>query len=79
MKNPYIDEKDVKGAFVQCDFNNHELGLWADDVDLNEFADKIIMTSMQRIAKVERDHCIEFVRSLNTHVADALEARRGPL
>ena len=32
-----------------------------------------------QIAKIERDHCIEFVRSLNGQVADALEEKRGPL
>jgi len=26
---------------------------------------------------MERDQCIEFVRSLNTRVADALEEKRG--
>jgi hypothetical protein len=28
---------------------------------------------------MERDHCIEFVRSLNGQVADALGEKRGPL
>lgn len=47
--------------------------------DLEKIANGFIMAAMPSIVKTERELCIEFVRSLNTQVADALEAKRGPL
>ena len=49
------------------------------DFDLVEYTNKLIETIESRVAKVERDFCIEFVRSLNTEVANALEEKRGNL
>lgn len=47
--------------------------------DLIKLATGFIEAAVPKIAKMERDHCIEFVRSLNGQVADALEEKRGPL
>lgn len=47
--------------------------------DLVKLANGFVEAATPKIAKIERDLCIEFVRSLNGQVADALEAKRGPL
>lgn len=47
--------------------------------DLEKIANGFIMAAMPSIVKTERELCIEFVRSLNTQVADALQEKRGPL
>ena len=47
--------------------------------DLIKLANGFVEAATPKIAKIERDLCIEFVRSLNGQVADALEAKRGPL
>lgn len=47
--------------------------------DLIKLANAFVQAATPKIAKAERDLCIEFVRSLNGQVADALEAKRGPL
>lgn len=47
--------------------------------DLIKLANAFVEAATPKIAKIERDLCIEFVRSLNGQVADALEAKRGPL
>lgn len=60
-------------------------GIWLEEnysfleEDLLKLATGFIEAAAPKIAKMERDHCIEFVRSLNGQVADALEAKRGPL
>lgn len=47
--------------------------------DLIKLANGFIAAAAPKIARQERQMCIEFVRSLNGQVADALEAKRGPL
>lgn len=60
-------------------------GLWLEENyafledDLVKLANAFVEAAAPKIAKMERDLCIEFVRSLNAQVADALEAKRGPL
>ena len=60
-------------------------GLWLEEnyafleEDLVKLANGFIEAAAPKIAKMERDLCVEFVRSLNGQVADALEAKRGPL
>lgn len=60
-------------------------GIWLEEnyafleEDLVKLANAFIEAAVPKIAKIERDHCIEFVRSLNGQVADALEEKRGPL
>ena len=47
--------------------------------ELLDFADKLILTVAEDIAKRERELCIEFVSSLNTEVGKALRDKRGNL
>ena len=60
-------------------------GLWLEEnyafleEDLVKLANGFIEAAAPKIAKMERDLCVEFVRSLNGQVADALEAKRGLL
>ena len=68
--------EEVKAAFR---------GIWLEEnyafleEDLVKLANGFAEAAAPKIAKMERDLCIEFVRSLNGQVADALEAKRGPL
>jgi hypothetical protein len=47
--------------------------------ELLDFADKVIMFASFNIARVERDMCINFVKTLNAEVAQALKDKRGNL
>lgn len=47
--------------------------------DLIKMANAFIEAAVPKVAKIERNLCVEFVRTLNGQVADALEAKRGPL
>jgi hypothetical protein len=78
MKTPILEKKDIGAIFRACNFKDPD-GLYADDVDIYEFADKIEQTIVYRVAQAERAACIDFVRSLNSEVAKALEEKRGNL
>ncbi len=71
-----LTQDEIKAAFR---------GIWLEENyafledDLIKLANGFIQAAAPKIAKIERDLCIEFVRSLNGQVADALEAKRGPL
>ena len=79
MKNPYLNQEEVVQTFlrkiaVHLD-ENHDFT----PEDLEKIATGFIMEAMPKIVRTEREMCIKFVRSLNTHVADKLKEVRGPL
>ena len=45
--------------------------------DLVKLANAFVASAKKKIALEERTECIKFVRSLNTHVAKALEEKRA--
>lgn len=79
MQNPYLTQEEIVQEFlrsiaVHLD-ETHEFS----PEDLEKIASGFIMAAVPKIVRTERDLCIEFVRSLNTHVADKLQEVRGPL
>lgn len=71
-----LTPEEIKAAFR---------GVWLEENyalledDLVKLANAFAAAAAPKVAKMERDLCIEFVRSLNGQVADALEAKRGSL
>ena len=47
--------------------------------DVHTLANALIMAATPAIVRVERAMCIDFVRTLNAPVAQALEEKRGAL
>ena len=45
--------------------------------DLVKLANRFISKAAPKLIKQEREACIEFVSSLNTHVAEKLREKRG--
>jgi len=76
MQNKYLTENDIKQIFFASQMDNVE-GYDLDE--LLDFADKVILTVAEDIARRERELCIEFVSSLNTEVGKALREKRGNL
>ena len=74
--NPYLDIKGIKEAFRAAYLEENYSFL---EEDLERLADAFIMAAAPAIVKVEREMCVKFVRSLNTHVADKLQEVRGGL
>jgi sulfite reductase alpha subunit-like flavoprotein len=76
MQNKYVTEEEIKQVFFQSKMDNFE---GYDFDELLDFADKVIMFASFQIARVERDMCINFVKTLNAEVAQALKDKRGNL
>lgn len=77
--NPYLSEQDAVEVFLSKIAVHLEEKHEFSPEDLQKIATGFIMAAMPSIVKTERDMCIAFVRSLNTQVADALQAKRGNL
>lgn len=78
MKNPWLTEEDIKQIFFQTHNENSE-GYFVGDLDIMEFADKVVLVASHHIAATERAMCVRFVNTLNTNVGRALEEYRGNL
>jgi hypothetical protein len=74
MNNPFLTSEQIKEVFRKCQLEEQHNFLAA---DLQALADAFCYAVAPIAARIERVHCIEFVRSLNVHVADALEEKRG--
>jgi len=62
----------IKAVFLECN-NKSPDGIYADDVDVIEFANKLEEFLGAEFSKREQAKCIKFVRSLNVEAAKALE------
>lgn len=71
----YVTPEIVKQVFFYCD-NNSKDGLIVDEVDILEFAERLIAVIGRDIARAERIECIKMVESLNKDVGRALRDRR---
>jgi len=76
MNNPYITLEDIKESFRKVNLEENHNFL---EEDLMALANAFVMAAMPAIVRVERNLCIEFVKSLNPEVAQALKEKRGNL
>lgn len=67
-----MTDAQIKNIFLECE-NEDPNGMYADDVDLLEFAKKLETHFDAEFSMREQTKCITFVRSLNVEVARALE------
>lgn len=74
--NPFLDLQGIKDAFRKVYLEENYSFL---EEDLERLADAFIMAAAPAIVKLEREMCVKFVRSLNSHVADKLQEVRGNL
>ena len=71
----YVTPEIVKQVYFYCD-NKDENAIIADDVDLLEFAERLVAVIGRSIARAERIECIKIVEALNKDVGRALRERR---
>lgn len=76
VKKLTLDDKEVIDVFINTKLEE-DYNFLQDD--LVKLANAFIDAARQRIARKERAECIEFVRSINTLVADKLEEKRGKM
>jgi hypothetical protein len=71
-----LSKKEVVDTFVNTPLEEDYNFL---EEDLVKIANAFVAVATPKIAKAEREECIEFVRSLNHLVADKLKEKRGHL
>jgi len=77
-----LTEDDLKQILMACKSQDPSepidpKGLYTDNLDIVEFAQKVEDKVAMLYARKERAECIKFVKSLNTEVARALVEKRG--
>lgn len=79
MSNPYLTSDEIRDTFLRTIAVHLEENHNFTEEDLDKIASGFIMAASNKIAKVERDMCVKFVKSLNRYVGEALEEKRGNL
>ena len=74
--NLYLTIEEIRDAFINSDLEENYNFL---EEDLEKLANAFVMAAMPKIVRTERTMCINFVRTLNGPVAQALEDKRGAL
>jgi hypothetical protein len=76
MNNPYLTVEEIRDTFINTKLEENYNFL---EEDLEKLANAFVMAAMPAIVRTERNLCIDFVRTLNGPVAQALEDKRGAL
>jgi hypothetical protein len=76
MNNTYLTIEEINEAFRNVNLEENYNFL---EDDLLKLANAFIMAAMPSIRRAELTMCVNYVRSLNTEVANALEDKRGKL
>ena len=76
MNNTYLTIEEINEAFLNVNLEENYNFL---EDDLLKLANAFIMAAMPSIRRAELTMCVNYVRSLNTEVANALEDKRGKL
>ena len=74
--NKFLNDDRIVQVFLSCEMKNPE-GVYADEVDLIEFADALIADVASAIAAVERRAIIKLAASVNPEVARLITEKRG--
>lgn len=70
-----IDEDLVKQIFFYVDDKDPK-GVYADNVNLLDFAQKFYAVVRREVAREEHTRCVEIVSHMNKEVANALNTQR---
>jgi hypothetical protein len=70
-----LNEEIIKQIYFYCD-EKLPNAIYADEVDIIQFAEKIAAYVAPMVAAREHRRCVEIVRDMNKAVAEALENQR---
>jgi hypothetical protein len=76
MNNTYLTIEEINEAFRNVNLEENYNFL---EDDLVKLANVFVMAAMPSVRRAELTMCVNYVRSLNTEVANALEDKRGKL
>lgn len=72
----YLSDETIKQIYFYCDTND-PAAIIADEVDIVQFANKLLAYAHPHLAKAEHERCVRVVQGMNKEVAAAL-ATQGP-
>jgi len=72
----YLTTEEIRDTFINTKLEENYNFL---EEDLEKLASAFVMAAMPKIVRTELTMCINFVRTLNGPVAQALEDKRGAL
>jgi len=72
----YLSDETIKQIYFYCDTND-PAAIIADEVDIVQFANKLLAYAHPHLAKAEHERCVQVVQGMNKEVAAAL-ATQGP-
>jgi hypothetical protein len=76
MSTTYLTIEEINEAFRNVNLEENYNFL---EDDLVKLANAFVMAAMPSVRRAELTMCVNYVRSLNTEVANALEDKRGKL
>ena len=71
----YLSDETVKQIYFYCGVSE-PTAIIADEVDIVQFADKLLAYAHPHLAQAEHDRCVKIVQGLNKDVAEALASQR---
>jgi hypothetical protein len=71
-----LSNEQITQIFFYCE-NDDPNGMFADDVDIFEFAKKLEAFLTEELSRRERAKCVKFVSALNKDVGNALKNWAG--
>jgi len=70
-----LSEEEIKQIFFYCD-EKLPTAIYADEVDIIQFANKIAAYVAPTIAMKEHQRCVQIVNDMNREVANALNSQK---
>jgi len=73
-----LSEEEIKQIFFYCDEPSPN-ALFADEVDIVQFAHKIVAYAIPKAVLQEHERCVTIVKHMNREVGNSLENQRPRL
>ena len=70
----YLTDETIKQIYFYCNTDDPK-AIIADEVDIIQFANKLLAYAHPHLAKAEHERCVQIVQGLNKEVAEALESQ----
>ena len=71
----YLTDETIKQIYFYCNTDDPK-AIIADEVDIIQFANKLLAYAHPHLAKAEHERCVQIVQGLNKEVAEALESQK---
>jgi hypothetical protein len=73
-----LSEEEIKQIYFYCD-EKLPNAIYADEVDIVQFANKIVLYAVSKFVLKEHERCVTIVKDMNREVGNSLENQRPRL